>query len=47
MGQAIAIRFASEGANVAINYRNNPEKAEETQAEIDRICDRIRGCSAQ
>jgi glucose 1-dehydrogenase len=27
IGQAIAIRFAEEGANVAINYRNGPELA--------------------
>jgi len=47
IGQAIAIYFAQEGANVAINYRNDPEKAEATQAEIDRVCAQIRGCSAQ
>ncbi|MBY0503065.1 MAG: glucose 1-dehydrogenase [Bryobacteraceae bacterium] len=28
IGQAIAIRFAKEGANVAINYRGGPEQAE-------------------
>jgi glucose 1-dehydrogenase len=31
IGQAIAIRFACEGANVAINYRSKPEQAEETR----------------
>jgi glucose 1-dehydrogenase len=31
IGQAIAIRFAKEGANVAINYRNGAEQAEETR----------------
>jgi glucose 1-dehydrogenase len=30
IGRAIAIRFAAEGANVAINYRSGPEQAEET-----------------
>lgn len=30
IGQAIAVRFAREGANVAINYRSGPEMAEET-----------------
>jgi glucose 1-dehydrogenase len=30
IGQAIAIRFAREGANVAINYRSGAEQAEET-----------------
>jgi len=31
IGQAIAIRFAREGANVAINYRSSAEQAEETR----------------
>ena len=31
IGQAIAIRFAKEGANVAINYRSGPDQAEETR----------------
>jgi len=31
IGQAIAIRFAEEGANVAINYRNGAEQAEFTK----------------
>ncbi len=31
IGQAIAIRFAEEGANVAINYRGGPEEAESTR----------------
>ena len=30
IGQAIAIRFAREGANVAINYRSGAEQAEQT-----------------
>jgi glucose 1-dehydrogenase len=30
IGRAIAIRFAREGANVAINYRSKPEAAMET-----------------
>jgi len=32
IGQAIAIRFAKEGANVAINYRSGPEQAEATRS---------------
>ena len=32
IGQAIAIRFAQEGANVAIHYRSGAEQAEATQA---------------
>ena len=30
IGQAIAIRFAQEGANVAINYRKSAEEAQQT-----------------
>jgi len=32
IGQAIAVRFAREGANVAINYRGGAAQAEETRA---------------
>jgi len=31
IGQAIAVRFAQEGANVAINYRSDPEQAALTE----------------
>lgn len=31
IGQAIAVRFADEGANVAINYRSGAEQAQETR----------------
>jgi glucose 1-dehydrogenase len=31
IGQAIAVRFAREGANVAINYRSGAQQAEETR----------------
>src|SRR5262252_186198 len=31
IGQAIAVRFAQEGANVAINYRSVAEQAEATR----------------
>lgn len=31
IGQAIAVRFAQEGANVAINYRSGAEQAEATK----------------
>jgi glucose 1-dehydrogenase len=34
IGQAIAIRFAEEGANVAINYRNGAEQAEITRTMV-------------
>jgi len=34
IGQAIAVRFAQEGANVAINYRGEPQEAQLTQAMV-------------
>ncbi|MGB3695064.1 MAG: glucose 1-dehydrogenase [Spirulinaceae cyanobacterium] len=47
IGQAIAARFAVEGANVAINYRNDPEKVEETKKMIDDMCNQVRGCGGR
>ncbi len=47
IGQAIAARFAIEGANVAINYRNDPEKVEETKAMIDDMCNQVKGCGGR
>ena len=32
IGQAIAVRFAEEGASVAVNYRSGADQAEETRA---------------
>ena len=37
IGQAIAVRFAQEGANVAINYRKSREGARKTEELIKRI----------
>ena len=37
IGQAIAIRLAEEGANVAINYRRNRDGAEETRKKIEGL----------
>jgi glucose 1-dehydrogenase len=34
IGQAIAVRLAQEGAQVVINYRSNPQGAEETLAKV-------------
>jgi len=34
IGQAIAVRFAEEGADVIVNYRKNQQGAEETRARI-------------
>jgi glucose 1-dehydrogenase len=38
IGQAIAIRFAQEGANVAINYRSDPEEAVATEVQVRGAC---------
>jgi glucose 1-dehydrogenase len=35
IGQTIAIRLASEGANVVVDFRKNPDGAEETKAKIE------------
>ncbi|MBV8884111.1 MAG: glucose 1-dehydrogenase [Chroococcidiopsidaceae cyanobacterium CP_BM_RX_35] len=35
IGQAIAIRLASEGANIIIDYRSHTEGAEETRAKVE------------
>jgi glucose 1-dehydrogenase len=35
IGQAIAIRFASEGATVVVDYRNHIEQAQETAAKAE------------
>jgi len=36
IGQAIAIEFAKEGADVVVNYRGNPSGADETRAAIEK-----------
>ena len=36
IGQAIAVRFAEEGANVAINYRSGAEQAEATRVMAEK-----------
>jgi len=43
IGQAIAVRFAQEGANVAINYRSGPDQAEATQVLVNEACLAVRG----
>lgn len=55
IGQAIAIRLAEEGARVVINYRSNPQGAEETLSKVqatggnchmaEGYCDNDRGYS--
>lgn len=47
IGQAIAAYFATEGANVALNYRNDPDKLEDTKELIDEMCTQVRGCGGR
>lgn len=47
IGQAIAAHFATEGANVALNYRNDPEKLEGTEELIEQMCSQVKGCSGK
>src|SRR3954462_2249583 len=42
IGQAIAIRFAEYGANVAVNYLRDPEEATETEERVDACLARVR-----
>lgn len=48
IGQATALRFGKEGANVAINYRSKPDEAEKTKVELDKLCKAINneGCKS-
>ncbi len=42
IGQAIAVRFAQHGANVAINYLTTPDEAEGTEEMVHACMDRVR-----
>jgi glucose 1-dehydrogenase len=42
IGQAIAVRFAEHGANVAINYLSQPEEAHETEEQVHACVARVR-----
>src|SRR4029450_10223923 len=42
IGQAIAVRFAEHGANVAINYLRRPEEAEETEEQVHSCLNQVR-----
>ena len=41
IGQAIAVRFAENGANVAINYLRQPEEADETEMQVHACAARV------
>lgn len=47
IGQAIAVYFAQEGANVALNYRNDREKLEETEELINQLCSQVQSCGGR
>src|SRR3954467_1271678 len=42
IGQAIAVRFAEYGANVAINYLTTPDEAHDTEHQVHVCVDRVR-----
>jgi glucose 1-dehydrogenase len=42
IGQAIAVRFAQYGANVAINYLHRPEEAHATEDQVHACVHRVR-----
>lgn len=47
IGQAIAAQFALEGANVALNYRKDPDKLTQTKELISQMCSENEGCVGQ
>ena len=47
IGQAIAAYFATEGANVALNYRNDPQKLDETKELINQMCSQVKDCGGR
>ncbi|MBW4560564.1 MAG: glucose 1-dehydrogenase [Mojavia pulchra JT2-VF2] len=48
IGQAIAVRFAEEGANVAINYRRSPEDAQDTvEMAMQKACGKLEKCGVK
>jgi|GEM_PF-2568027 len=48
IGQAIAIRLAQEGCNIAINYRKSPEAAEDTEEiALQKACGDIDNCNVK
>ena len=42
IGQAIAVRFAEYGANVAINYLKQPEEAHDTEEQVQACVHKVR-----
>ncbi|QMS87622.1 SDR family oxidoreductase [Nostoc edaphicum CCNP1411] len=48
IGQAIAIKLAQEGCNIAINYRKSPEAAVDTEEmALQKACGNIENCGVK
>lgn len=48
IGQAIAIRLAQEGCNIAINYRKDPDAAADTEEmALQKSCGNIENCGVK
>ena len=47
IGQAIAVRFAQYGANVAINYLTTPDEAADTEEQVHACIHEVRGHGVQ
>ena len=47
IGQAIAVRFAQHGANVAINYLTTPDEAADTEEQVHACIHRVRNHGVQ
>ncbi len=48
IGQAIAIRLAQEGCNIAINYRKDPETGAETEEmALQKTCSNVDNCGVK
>jgi glucose 1-dehydrogenase len=48
IGQAIAIRLAQEGCNIAINYRKSAEEAAETESQaMQTACGQVENCGVK
>jgi glucose 1-dehydrogenase len=48
IGQAIAIRLAQEGCNIAINYRKSSEGAEDTEEKaMQKACSQVENCGVR
>ena len=41
IGQAIAVRFAEHGANVAINYLRRPRRPQETEEQVHACVNKV------